>query len=373
MPRALTPRQTRLLRMRSQHLAPAAALSTVAEVAGAAGGLQAQSWPAAVLGVRPRSIGLTAEDVDGARVDERSVVRSWFMRGTLHLLPAEDVGWVLGLLGPIQVASAAKRRADLGLDDATYAQGVRALEGLLADGPLTRAEIERGLLARRVPIRPKTQALIHLIQRAALEGRVCYGPQVGREQAFVLLRDWVEVGRPTSPDVAAVELARRYIAAFAPAGLADFAKWSGLPTPRARQALGALGKELVEVEAFGAPALISRKALTDLGELEHAEPVVRMTGAFDTYLIGYRERGAVVEEERLYGHVWYGGLIAPVVLVDGVFAATWKAERKARETVVRVAPCGLDESLRPALEAEVADLGRFLGTPARLVVETPER
>jgi hypothetical protein len=242
---------------------------------------------------------------------------------------------------------------------------------MLADGPLTRAEIERGLLARGVPIRPKTQALIHLIRRAALEGRVCYGPQAGREEEFVLLRDWADIGKPLEPEVAAAELARRYLAAFAPACLADFAKWSGLPMPLARQAVEEAARGLIEVEAFGAPAYISREALDNLGELEREEPAVRLTGAYDTYLIGYRDRAGIVGEPRLHAEVWHGGLIAPVVLADGVFVATWKAERKARETLVRVTPFALDESLLPTLEAEVADLGRFLGTAARLELERP--
>jgi hypothetical protein len=275
---------------------------------------------------------------------------------------------VLGLVGPIEIAASAKRQRDLGVDERTYAEGVQALEALLADGPLTRAQIEHGLLARGVPIRPKTQALIHLIRRAALEGRVCYGPQAGREEEFVLLRDWADIGKPLEPEVAAAELARRYLAAFAPACLADFAKWSGLPMPLARQAFAAASRGFVEVEAFGTTAHVSREALDALGQMEREAPTVRLTGAYDTYLIGYRDRAGIVEEQRLYAEVWHGGLIAPVVLADGAFVATWKAERKARETLVRVTPFALDESLLPALEAETADLGRFLGTAARLVL-----
>jgi hypothetical protein len=357
--------------MRSQRFAPAAAASSVADVCRATAGLQAQSWPAAVLAVRPRSHGLTEADVDRARVESRDVIRSWFMRGTLHLVPTEDVGWLLGLVGPAEIAASRKRRLDLGLDDETSALGIRTLEAVLADGPRSRAEIEQELVARAVPIRPKTQALIHLIRLAALEGRVCYGPPIGRgrEQSFVLLRDWADVGKPLESEAAAVQLARRYLAAFAPAGIRDFAKWSGLPMPLVRRAFATVTPEFVEVTALGETAFVARETLDALPELAASEPLVRLTGAFDTYLIGYVERGGIVEEQRLYGHVWYGGLIAPVVLVDGAFAATWKPERTAREVVVRVSPSGELDALLPALEAEAADLGRFLGLSARLVIE----
>jgi hypothetical protein len=371
--RPLTPRRTRLLRLRGQQLLPSHAAPTVGAAARSVVGLQAQSWPAAVLAVRPRTCNLTALNVERARVEGRTVVRSWFMRGTLHLVATEDVGWLLGLLAPGAIASAQRRRLDLGLDDATYTSAVRVLEAALADGPKSRAEIEDELVDRGVPIEPKTQALIHLIQRAALEGRVCYGPQRGREQEIVLLRDWVDVAPALDPDTALGELARRYLAAFAPAAPADFAKWSGLPMPLSRRAFAALAGELAEVSVWDAPAWITRESLGALDEfeLERAEPTVRLLGAFDTYLIGYADRRSFADE-RYWNRIWYGGLISPVVIVDGEVTATWKPERKARETIVRISPFEpLDPALTPALEAEAADIGRFLGMETRLVIEKP--
>ncbi len=371
MTQHLTPRRTRLLRLRGQQLLRSHPEPAVPDAPRAVVGLQAQSWPAAVLGVRPRTRDLTALDVERARVEDRTVVRSWFMRGTLHLVATEDVGWLLGLLGPGAIASDQRRRLELGLDEATYASAVRVLETVLADGPKSRAEIEDELVGRGIAIEPKTQALIHLIQRAALEGRVCYGPQRGREQEIVLLRDWVDVGPALDAQIALVELARRYLAAFAPAAPADFAKWSGLPMPLSRRAFAALAGELAEVSAWDAPAWIPRESLEALGELEGAEPAVRLLGAFDTCLIGYADRHSFADE-RYWRRIWYGGLISPAVIVDGEVTATWKPERKARETVVRVSPFEpLDPALMPALETEAADLGRFLDVQTRLVVEKP--
>jgi hypothetical protein len=371
VPEPLDPSDTRLLRLRGQRLLPSRAEATVAGAARAVVGLQAQSWPAAVLGVRVRTRGLTASDVERARLEERSVVRSWFMRGTLHLVATEDLGWLLGLLGPGVITSGGRRRADLGLDDETYGAVVRVLEAALADGPKTRAEIDDALARRGVPIEPKSQAVIHLIQRAALEGRVCYGPTCGREQAVVLLRDWVDVGPALDADVALVELARRYLAAFAPAAPADFAKWSALPMPQCRRAFAALAGGLAEVRVWDAPAWMPRKSLETLGELERVRPVLRLLGAFDTYLLGYPDRRAFVQE-RHHGRIWCGGLISPVVIVDGEVTATWKAERKARETILRVSPLEpLDPARMPALDAEADDVGRFLGVPTRLEVEDP--
>jgi hypothetical protein len=123
------------------------------------------------------------------------------MRGTLHLVATEDVGWLLGLLGPGQIAAGRRRREELGLDEATYASAVSVLEAELAEGPKTRAEIDDALVRPGVRLKPKTQAAIHLIQRAALEGRVCYGADRRRQKELVLLRDWVDVGPALDPSL----------------------------------------------------------------------------------------------------------------------------------------------------------------------------
>lgn len=371
----LTAGEARKLRMRAQCLAPNAAASSVADACRAVVGLQAQSWPAVPYGVRARTRGLTIADLESAQLRERTVVRTWAQRGTLHLVATEDLGWLLGLIGPHAIARDAKRRLDLGIDEATYAAAVGVMERLLSDGPTTRVRIEEAFVRAGVPLEPRTQASIHVIQRAALEGRVCYGPEKGREKEIVLLRDWVDIGPALDPDVALAELARRYLAAFGPAGVWDFAKWSALPMPACRRAFAAIGSELAEVSAWGATLWAPTRVLEEAATGREADTdVVRLLGAFDTYLIGYRDRRQLVERPEDDGRVWHGGLISPIVLVGGRVAATWKPERNARETVVRVTPIGeLDPALVPALEAEAADVGRFLGVTARLVVEpTPE-
>jgi hypothetical protein len=118
--------------------------------------LQAQDAAAAVLSVWARSANLTAGDVERARSPQRSLVRTWCLRGTLHLLSAADLGWMLPLLGPAFVASDRGRRAALGLDEETCARGIDLLRQVLAGGPpLTRdllaAPLVPGLAGRAAP------------------------------------------------------------------------------------------------------------------------------------------------------------------------------------------------------------------------------
>ena len=115
---SLTDDYVRQLRLRAQKLArqPSEPRASVVQLVKDLCGIQAQDTRAATLAVRVRSAGLVATDVESARIQERSVVRTWGPRGTLHLLAAEDLGWLLPLLGPVFVAGDRRRRAELGLD-----------------------------------------------------------------------------------------------------------------------------------------------------------------------------------------------------------------------------------------------------------------
>lgn len=107
---ALDAEALRTLRMRAQRLGgpPATDVHSL-------GGVQAQDWRSASLAIRPRSCGLHGADVNRARDAERSIVWTWAMRGTLHLIAAQDVAWMVGLLGPVFAAAGRRRRLALGL------------------------------------------------------------------------------------------------------------------------------------------------------------------------------------------------------------------------------------------------------------------
>lgn len=182
-------------------------------------GLQAQVLSAAALGLRARSKGLRASDVTGAINVERTIVRSWLMRGTLHLVAADDLRWLVQLLGPVFARAGATRHAQLGLNDDLKTRGVVALRRILSDaGALTRNELLDRVRDRGIALDPKTQAPIHLIGIAAMNGVLCAGPERDDgESTYVLLDDWVPPAPTHSRDAALAELGRRYFAAYGPA------------------------------------------------------------------------------------------------------------------------------------------------------------
>ncbi|UJW31375.1 winged helix DNA-binding domain-containing protein [Saccharothrix sp. AJ9571] len=328
-----------LARAHAQGLAGARA-GSVAEVVRKVVALQAQDIRANRLGVRVRSAGLTAADVDAACASG-AVVRTWAMRGTLHMLAAEDAGWIVGLLGPRFAAATRSRRRQLGLDEETTSRGVAALEAILTGKSLPRKEIVTALAEHGVVLDPKSQAPAHLIGFAAMTGVVCRGADLGDEPTYALFREWICPLRTLPEEEALARLASRYLSAYAPATVEDFAAWSGLTLRQARAGFAA-------------------------GPIEAAAPVpgelsVRLLGHFDTYLLGYRSRELAVAPEFDRRIQAGGGFIMPAVLVNGRVVGTWRQERKKQVVEVRVDPFGpLAEDVLSGIRAEIDDLGRFL-------------
>jgi hypothetical protein len=317
--------------------------------------VQAQDLAAATLGVGVRADALTAADVDRARNVERSIVRTWCLRGTLHLVAASDVRWLLEVVRPGLVAANRTRRRQLGLDDADTRRGVVLLRRYLADGPRTRPEIAAHLAEHGVA--SEGQATIHVIWRAAIDGLVCYGPDRDGESTFVLLDDWVATESLMSPREDPVgELARRYQAAYGPAEPEDFAAWSGL------------GRTVID------------RAWTDLdAEVDAGEPPalgrgVRLLPAFDAVWLAYRDHGWLVAPEfqkRLFPG---GGVLRPMLFGGGRAVGTWSRRATRRGVDIGVdlfdsvdAAVAERDAAVAELDAAVAELGRFLEMPARLV------
>jgi len=319
--------------------------STVTDLAGRLAGLQAQDTGALRLSVRARVTGLTAERVRAECAEPGALVRTWLMRGTLHLVPAADVRWMLDLFGARNVAANAGRRRQLGLDEQTCRKAMAALPEILDCGvALSRADLVRELLDRKVPIDPSGQAPAHLMAYAAGHGLICRGPDLDRDEpGYVLLDAWAPAARKVADPVA--ELARRYAAAYGPASAQDFASWSGLPLSTAKAAFPQT------VKGTRAPS---------------GPPVMRLLGAYDTYLLGYRDRTPALNAAHAKRIQAGGGVIHPSVCVDGRIVGRWRLERKRTARVVAEPFESTLDALREQLQAEAADVGRFLGVPVVL-------
>ena len=356
--------------MRAQGLIPDAARSAtgVAALTGHLLGIQAQELPAATLAIRPRSHGLRAEDVRHAREDAHAVVLTWVMRGTLHLVAAADLGWLLGFFSPLNLAHAQRRFKQLGLDASIRGRATRILRDTLHErGPLTRPALAAILAAQGIPV--AGQAIAYLVHGAALEGAICCGPERGPKLTYVALDDWLTLGPSRDPVVVPAELARRYLASYAPAGPEDLAKWAGIGISQARAGFEALARDLIAVETEEGPAWLPATHADWLDGVPEG-PLVRLLPGYDPYLLGYRSRAFMSSAEAEAAIHPGGGLIRPTLIVDGEAAGTWKLGfRKGGATLTVMPLNALDAAVQAGLEAEVQDVGRFLDAEVSLVVE----
>jgi hypothetical protein len=353
-------------------------------------GVQAQEDRAAALAVRVRAPGATAAGV-AACLDAGEAVVTWTLRGTRHLHAVEDVRPLLALLAPGHV-TAPGRAAALGIDGAVGEAAQRALRRALAGGPLGRAAVKE--LLAPVGVDPSGQAPVHVIRRAALEGALVV--LSGAEERYVALDDVVPPPGPAWPpplprsssssssypglggrydlDAVAAELARRHLRAFGPVAVEDLAAWAGLPRGRARAAWRAIAGELAEVATPIGPRWVLAADLAGVRAAADAAPAgCHLLPAFDGLLLGYADRRGLVPDARARRVNAGGGLVRPTVLVDGAVVGTWRLRpapaRSGAPAAVEVAPFAPGAVAVPALQAEVDDVGRFLGSP--IVLATP--
>ena len=177
-------------------------------MAASAVGIQAQDIAAARLGMRARSSGLDEADVVKACEVERSVVRTWLMRATVHLVAAEDVRWMVALFGPmIERRFANVRWRQLGIDGRVIEAAAEHTTEVLKGRQLTRHELAAELADRGIRLAEDGQAATHLLLALSCRGVTCRATERGRESTFALLEDWV--ASTATPTDHGAELARR--------------------------------------------------------------------------------------------------------------------------------------------------------------------
>jgi len=364
----LTWKQARQFRLRRQLLGDAGGRSSAADIVRQLFALQSQEWSSAQLAIHARNHDLTQAHVIHAREVERSFLLTWSLRGTLHLVAAEDIRLQLELCGPPAIRGTHSRYKQLGLTEEVRERALEAIEDILSgDNALTRAQLAQALEARGIPV--AGQAIHHLVRFAALRGLICLGAEVDGDLTYALLDDWLPAGATVPPvDEPLREFARRYLTAYGPATMADFKRWSGLGMAQVKAAWAAIESECASVTLPEGEALMLQQHL-DLLEVPPDEPTVRLLPRYDNYLLGYESRAFMVADAFAKRVHPGGGLLRSCLLVDGEAKANWKLEKRRAGLRVLVEPFeALDRSILPLLEAEVQSLGRFLNTNAELLL-----
>ena len=355
--------ELRARRLCAQGLAPRWLGGALLPAVQAVVGVNAQLLSAMALSLRARVAGLTWEALEASRGQARDLVRTWCMRGTLHLLPAAELEALLAAISPNDVAAAwrwLEKRA--GLAGARARRVVdTSYEVLKRAGPLPRRALMDAVSAEvGFETQPAAAGVVFL---NGMLGRVCFGPLDGAEPTYAALDDWL--GRPVrlagSPDH--VALARRYLHGYGPATPRDFAAWWGLSLGEAKAAWAGLGAELVEFQVDGQALWL---LAADAQALPDTVLSVRLLPAFDTYLLGYAAREFAVPKPY-QKHIFHGGQVVPTVLVDGLAAGTWHYEQRGGQMRIAVTPFAkFSRAERELIADEAEDIARFYAAQAAL-------
>jgi hypothetical protein len=355
----LTWEQALAWRMERQFLVQRAGPDDLLRVVGVLCGLHAQVMSSSELSLWARIDGLPREALQEALWERRALVKLWAMRGTLHLLPAGEIGVWLAALG---TNTKYGNTGHPEIDALAGAVG-RALDGRV----LTREE-----LAQAVEEDTGSAELAEWVRfswgsylkAASFRGLLCFAPSAGTSVRFTTPAAWVAgpTDRPDPPD-ALREVTRRFLGAYAPVSAADLALWwGGYGPPTGRRMLAALSDEAVEVAVEGERAWALER---EVGALTRAAApnTARLLPAFDPWVVGASRTSAAQLEPRHKARVYRAqGWISPVVLVNGRMLGVWRHTLKGRHLLVEIEPFGpLPAWARSQVEAEAERLAAFLG------------
>lgn len=330
-------------RMKRHRLVERAAPSDLLSIVSRICGLHAQLMSSAELSLWARIEGLGRDALQEKLWKHRTLVKLWAMRGTLHVLPSEELGvWVAAL-------STYTNRGMTGhpkLDVLTEAVG-RALEGRV----LTREEL--ALAVEQITGVRSLSKLVHEswgwpLKPASFRGRLCFAGGGGSRVKFTAPTTWVrdEINRRDQGD-ALCEVARRFLSAYAPVAIEDLARWWGVGPAQGRRMLAAVGEEAVQVEVEGQPAWILARDMREMASARSPN-TARLLPAFDPWVIGTligkptgsRCSEVLLEPGRRAQIFSPQGWVSPALLVNGRIAGVWSHARESGRLSVKIEPFG---------------------------------
>lgn len=344
------------IRLQSQHIIQAD-FTSAHDVVSWMGAMQAQDYSGALWAIALRTPDLTQSDVEQA-ITDRSIVRTWPMRGTLHFVASEDVRWICKLLTPRIISSSAGRRRELGLDEATLEKAKGVLIKALSGGRcLSRPELFK--ILDEAGIAPTGQRGIHILAYYSQLGLLCFGPHEGKQPTFVLLDEWIKPTPELSVDESLAKLAVRYFTSHGPASLKDFTGWGTLKITDARKAIEMAGNTLAKstvngIDYWHAP----------LGKVT-IKPSSFLLPGFDEFMLGYKDRSAALEFEHANKIVPGGnGVFLPTIVRNGQIIGTWKKTVRAANVSLQLVPfTTIDPETLNLLQAAANRYATFLQKP----------
>jgi hypothetical protein len=287
--------------------------------------MQSQNYNAGIwaIGMRIPANKATKAAVEKA-IEEGVIVRSWPMRGTLHFVAAEDIRWMLRLLTPKIIKSSVGRYKELELDQKDFDMSQKLIENALVKHHILRRSELYALLEENGIATP--QRGYHIIGHLAMNGIICFGSKIEKEDTFVLLEEWIENHKELEGEEALAELARRYIHSRGPVAVADFATWAGMSMNDAERGFGMVKSCFNQSEVSGKTYFFAD--LPDgLESYMKSKPAFWLP-AFDEMLCGYKSREAIFEGDNYKKVITKNGIFFPIIFSDGKVIGHWQKKEK---------------------------------------------
>ena len=359
---AANPEQIESFRLRRHHLLDAT-LAVPVTICREICGVQAQVMSAAYLQFWARNHSITRDAVKDLLFHSRTLVKTSLMRQTLHVIPADEFPLYISAQRSARLAGALRIMAKFGIDRNEGEALTSLILDTLAAGPLARPAINaavRPQVSKRV--RNWMDQVWSILRIPFAEGLVCYGPEEKNQVTFVRSDQWLPKAKTIPESTAQLLLLRKYLHAYGPANVHDFAHWAGIPMTVSRRTFADLQPELCEVSVAGEPCAILQEDLPFLTRSSVPPASVRLLPLFDPYLLAHAEKHHLVEEmhyKRVYRNQ---GWISAVVLIDGRIAGTWAYEIQGKKIVLQITSFKKLQNLnRKLLEREAASVSSFLG------------
>jgi hypothetical protein len=350
----LTQRQLNRALLARQHLLRRSEM-TVSRMLEHLVGMQSQAPNDPFIGLWSRLCGFHPDALSGMMID-RSAVRASLMRGTIHVVTADDYLFLQPVMRSLHEQGFPMTDSGKKLDLARVPEVLAAGRERLSREPMTMRTLGERLGERFPDLSPgdMAQVIRFLLPLVQVTPRGTWG--ASHQATWALAEDWL--GKPIPDEASIEEMVRRYLAAFGPATVADIQAWSGLTGMRG--VVAGMRDELVTFrnergqELFDVP----NEPMPE----EDVPAPVRFLPGFENALLSHKDRTRIISEERRKAIGSRNGLFHATYLVDGVVAGTWAVEATKEAATLTVRPFEMhDDMILDALEDEAFGLLGLLG------------
>lgn len=357
----MTPQDIAFLRLQHQQISGSHVLEA-SEVAEYMGAMQAQDYYNALwaLGLRTGQI---EQQIVGT-LESRKVIRTWPQRGTLHFVAAANARWQVELSAARLLKGATTRHKNLGLDEDIFIQSGQILRGALAkNNYLTRQQVLLAL--EEAGITTSGGRGYHILWHLSQTGVTYVGPMKDKQQTFGLLDELIPHPESLPREESLAMIAQKYFVSHGPATLQDFMWWAGLTAKDAKLGLSANENVLESIIVEGKTYWMAKNSV-----LTNDTNQAFLLPGFDEYLLGYKDRSAVLPQEHASKVVPGGnGMFFPILVIRGQVVGTWKRVIRKDHVTLRLTPFEhLSSADIALLQKPAQEYGVFLGLPPKIEI-----